>query len=118
MSEKFEAWGLVELMGHQRVAGRLTEQVIAGANLLRVDVPMFGANGEHDGAFRTVMYGPSAIYAVHVTGEQEAIQLANKGGTRPAYAWELERTPALTDQSRSRSTFGHYPDDEYDEEQP
>ena len=23
MSEKFEAWGIVELMGHQRVAGRL-----------------------------------------------------------------------------------------------
>lgn len=39
MSEKFEAWGIVELMGHQRVAGRLSEQPLGGGNLLRVDIP-------------------------------------------------------------------------------
>lgn len=85
---KFEAWGLVELMGHQRVAGRLSEQVIAGANLLRVDIP----DGE---SFRTVYYGPSAIYAVHVTDEAAARGIANNCEKRPAYAWELERQPRL-----------------------
>jgi hypothetical protein len=65
MAEKFEAWGIVELMGHQRAAGRLSEQNIGGANLLRVDVP----DGE---TFRTVFYGASAIYALHVTDEAAA----------------------------------------------
>lgn len=35
MAEKFEAWGIVELMGRQRVAGRISEQPLGGGNLLR-----------------------------------------------------------------------------------
>lgn len=83
MAEKFEAWGIVELMGHQRTAGRLSEQMVGGANLLRVDIP----EGEN---FRTVFYGPSAIYALHVTDEAAAKAAASQMGTRPTYAYELE----------------------------
>jgi hypothetical protein len=89
MSEKFEAWGIVELMGHQRIAGRISEQVIGGGNLLRVDVP----DGEEQ--FRTVFYGSSAIYALHVTDEAAARAACKGMGTRPAYAWELERLQKL-----------------------
>lgn len=104
--ERFEVWGLVELMGHQQVAGRITEEAIGGANLVRVDVPEFNEDGQHVGGyFRTVYYGASAIYALHVTGESEAIELAKRGGRRPSYAWRIEQTPALTDGARSRSTF-------------
>ena len=39
MADKFEQWGIVELMGHQRAAGRLSEESIGGANMLRVDMP-------------------------------------------------------------------------------
>lgn len=35
----FEAHAIVELMGHSRIAGRVSEQVIGGASMLRVDVP-------------------------------------------------------------------------------
>ena len=84
MSDKFEAWGICELMGHQRVAGRISEQVIGGGNLVRVDVP----DGE---GFRTVYYGSSAIYALHVTDEAAARAAAKTMGTQPAYAWELLR---------------------------
>lgn len=87
MAEKFEAWGLVELMGHQRVAGRLSEQPLGGGNLLRVDIP----NGE---TFRTAYYGASAIYAVHITDEAAARKLAGNSGTRPAYAYELSQAVA------------------------
>lgn len=76
MAEKFDQWGIVELMGHQRAAGRLTEEMIGGANMLRVDIP----NGE---AFRTAYYGSSAIYALHVTGEKEARAVAGNMGSRP-----------------------------------
>lgn len=98
MSEKFEAWGIVELMGHQRIAGRISEQAIGGGNLLRVDVP----DGEDQ--FRTVFYGSSAIYALHVTDEAAARAACKGMGTRPAYAWELERLqklPAATVHSSS-----------------
>jgi len=87
MAEKFEAWGLVELMGHQRVAGRLSEQPLGGGNLLRVDIP----NGD---TFRTAYYGASAIYAVHITDEAAARKLADNLGTRPPYAYELSQAVA------------------------
>ncbi len=35
----FETWAILELMGHRRLAGFVTEQEIGGANLLRIDVP-------------------------------------------------------------------------------
>lgn len=93
MSEKFEQWGVVEIMGHQRAAGRLTEEVVAGANLLRVDVPTDAHN------FRTVYYGAAAIYALHVTGEEAARKVAAVSGARPPFAYEIEaqapRSPLL-----------------------
>lgn len=84
MAEKLEGWGIVELMGHQRTSGRLSEQAIGGANLLRVDIP----EGE---TFRTVYYGASAIYALHITDEAAARAVAGQTNTRPMYAYELDR---------------------------
>lgn len=39
MEAKFDLWCIVELFGHNRIAGRCTEQNVAGVNMLRVDVP-------------------------------------------------------------------------------
>jgi hypothetical protein len=84
MSEKFEAWGIVELMGHQQAAGRLSEQSIGGGNLLRVDIPLDGET------FRTVFYGNSSIYALHVTDEATARAAAKTMGRKPPYAYAIE----------------------------
>lgn len=35
----FKEWAIVELMGHRRLGAFVSEQVIAGAPLLRIDVP-------------------------------------------------------------------------------
>lgn len=83
-SEKFEGWGIVELMGHQRTAGRLSERSIAGSNLLQVDIPQEGD------AFRTVFYGGSAIYALHPTDEPSARAMARAMSSRPVYEYELK----------------------------
>lgn len=80
MAEKFEQWGIVELMGRQQTAGRLSEETIGGAALLRVDSP----DGE---TFRTAYYGPSAIYALHITDERVARAAAASMGRRPPYAY-------------------------------
>jgi hypothetical protein len=81
---KFEGWGIVELMGHQRTAGRLSERSIAGSNLLQVDIPMDAES------FRTVFYGGSAIYALHPTDEQSARLMARAMSQRPVYQYELD----------------------------
>lgn len=88
-AESIEGWGIVELMGHQRTAGRLSERSIAGSNLLQVDVPL------NDTEFRTVFYGGSAIYALHPTDEKSARLMARSLGQRPVYQYELERQARL-----------------------
>jgi hypothetical protein len=105
MTEKFEAWGIVELMGHQRAAGRLSEQTVGGANLLRVDIP----DGEN---FRTVFYGSSAIYAVHITDETIARASAAAHCTRPTYAYEVSESLRKLSAPRSYTTMT---DDEVEE---
>ena len=35
----FEQWAIVEIFGHQRIAGKVTEQTIGGCSFVRVDVP-------------------------------------------------------------------------------
>ena len=39
MEEKFEIWAVVELMGHNKIAGRVTEHKFGNQSMLRVDVP-------------------------------------------------------------------------------
>lgn len=63
----FEEWGIVEVMGHQRFAGHLTEQTICGVSFLRVDVPAIGNRP----AF-SKMIGAGAIFAITPTTEEAA----------------------------------------------
>lgn len=63
--EKFDGYAVVELFGHQRIAGRVSEQVIAGQGFIRVDVPTIG---EMKGFTR--LFGPGAIYSIIPTDEE------------------------------------------------
>lgn len=85
--EPLDLWALVELMGRQRIVGRVSEQSIAGVPMLRVDVPGRDAKTKF-----TRFYGGSAIYAISPIGEKEAIAMAQNLDVEPVKAWEL---PAL-----------------------
>ena len=55
----FEQHCIVELFGRSKLAGRVTEQVIAGQGFIRVDVP---ATKRHPEFSR--FFGPSAVYSM------------------------------------------------------
>jgi hypothetical protein len=55
----FQEWCIVELFGHQKVAGLVSEQAIGGCSFIRVDVPA----SEHSPAM-TKFYGQGAIYCM------------------------------------------------------
>lgn len=76
--EKFEQWAIVELFGHQRIAGLVTEQILGGASFVRVDVP--ATNGRQG---FTKFYGPSAIYAMTVVDEETGRAAAECLSPRP-----------------------------------
>lgn len=93
-TEKFEAWAIVELFGHQRVAGRVSEQAIGGETFVRVDIPRVDEFAEV-GEFYTRLFGKGAIYAINITDEKAARLAATQYCARPTYAWELERAARL-----------------------
>jgi len=84
--EKFEAWGLLELMGRQRLAGRMTEQTIGGCHFIRIDVPAIDDVQEY-----TRFFTNGAIYSLTVTSEEVARKLAENLRARPVQAYELPR---------------------------
>lgn len=87
VSEKFDLWCIVELFGHTQIAGKCTEQNIAGTNMLRVDVPETAKQG----AF-TKFYGAGAIYAINPVTEPVAKVKAEALNVAPIQAWEIEET--------------------------
>lgn len=93
--QKFEQWAVIEIMGHNTIAGFVSEQAIAGVAMLRVDVPAVG-----DQAAFTKFYGGSAIYAITPTTEEIARKAAERLETRPVDPWKLPDSalrPALVD---------------------
>ena len=77
--EKFEQWCVVEIMGHKRFAGFVTEQAVGGASFVRIDVP---AVTMPDGrpllpAF-TKLFGAASIYCLSPCTEETARAFAQK----------------------------------------
>ena len=104
MTEKettFEGWAILELMGHRRLAGYVTETEIAGAGVLRLDVPD-GSEGEEGGVFATQFYAPSALYCLTPTTEEIARAVASRTRPAPVQRWEL---PAASDAEGPRVTY-------------
>lgn len=78
-------WAIVELMGHVRYGGRLSEEQHFGTTMGRVDVPDDG-----DG-FTTVFFGGSSVYRITPCSEDVARKVASFGRPRPVSRFELEQ---------------------------
>jgi len=83
----FAGWTILELLGHRRLAGWLTEAQIAGASFLRLDIP------SPDGpTTASQYYSPGSVYAITPTSEATARLVARTCQPAPVQRWEL---PAL-----------------------
>lgn len=91
-AEPFREWCILELMGHRRLAGLVTEQQLGGASFIRLDVP--GDNGSWKA---TQLYSPSSVYAITITTEELARKYALGNQPAPLTKWDL---PQETDRPR------------------
>lgn len=104
--DKFESWGVVDLFGHTRLAGLVSEANIGGQAFVRVDVPAV-----RDRPAFTRFFGSGAIYGISVVSEEVARAVAGSVGHRPVTAYEipdLRREDLLPD--GERDPFEDYPD--------
>lgn len=81
--QPFEQWAVVELMGHVRLAGRVTEENLFGTALGRVDVPT------SDTEFLTQFFSGSSVYRITPVSEEAARQVARSARPAPIYRLEL-----------------------------
>lgn len=112
-----ESWAILELMGHVRLAGRVSEEERFGAKMGRIDIP------RPDGTFVTQYFGGSSIYRMTPTTEEVARRVAQTCEPRPVHPWELPK--ALPDpgseivaaETADDDDDGEDPDEAFDEEE-
>ena len=102
-NENFNLWCIVELFGHNRIAGKCSEQNIAGNNFLRVDVPTTSKQSSF-----TCFLSASAIYAINPVTEEVARQIADNLQVQPVNVWDVGH---LVDQKLKALQAGDIPED-------
>lgn len=82
--DTFSTWAIVELFGHQQIAGEVNEYIIGSSTWIRVTVPAT----ENQEPFDRFL-NPSAIYAINPVDEEIAKMRANKLEVAPVSRWDL-----------------------------
>lgn len=86
-SDPFAMWAILELMGHRRLAGFVTEATIGGASFIRIDVP--DEDGESELGIVSQFYSPSAVYCITPTTKEIVMRMAARNRPAPVQPWEL-----------------------------
>lgn len=94
--EQLRAWTLVELFGHQRIVGHVSEQTFGTGVLFRVDVPHLTSSGMTIRPGFTRYFGLSAIYSITPISEEMVRELLPRIDGTPGEA------RALTSRSYNR----------------
>jgi hypothetical protein len=142
----FDSWAILELMGHVRMAGRVTEEERFGAKMGRIDVPtspvrtcnncdgsgdqappnpadlpcpICGGKGTLGGGFTTVYFTAASVYRMTPCTEDLARAVAARSQPEPVHRYEL---PAPKTE-RARTLYDPEGDDDrdrsyYDRDEP
>ena len=104
-TESIEGFAIVELMGHQTIAGHVMTAVLGSTVMLRVDVPARGKQG----AF-TRYYGMSAIYSLTLVSEEVALAALDELQPRPVTVFIPRLLPETA--RGSHEVYDDHPDDD------
>lgn len=78
-------WAIVELMGHVRLAGRLSEEEKFGAKMGRLDIPT------NDGQFVSQFFGGGSVYRITFVTEEVARHVAKTTQSTPVSPWDFPK---------------------------
>lgn len=83
----FEGWAVIEVLGHRRLAGYVTDVAMFGTAMCRIDIP-----GEDGATLGTQYYSGNSLFSVTPCSEEVARAVAKQNQPRPVQTWEM---PAL-----------------------
>ncbi|HZZ80967.1 MAG TPA: hypothetical protein VFE62_20870 [Gemmataceae bacterium] len=141
MSESIATWAIVELMGHVKLAGRLTEEEKFGGKLGRLDIPTTkkctcpnaaresveaptvpcemcqGSGIVQD--FITQYFGGGSVYRISVVSEDVARHVSRQTARAPVSPWDFPKAAlpapkAREDTSKAREDTSLFEDDDDD----
>lgn len=107
---KTEVWAIVDLFGHTRVAGRISDHVIGGETFIRIDIPAIGDQAEF-----TELYGKGAIYSIKFVAEELARGVAQHLKRQPISMYDLPEE--MRQRLRALPAPVHRDEDDFDDEQ-
>lgn len=87
----FEGWAVIELFGHNQIAGYVTDTPQFGTSMMRVDVPEVGDNPGY-----TKFFGGGAIYGITPTTKEIARIAAQRLDVRPVSEWTVPNSLRLS----------------------
>ena len=83
--KKFELFAVVELFGHTRMSGTVTDSTIGGASFIRIDVPETTKQPSF-----TRFVNPSAVYAINPVTKEVMEQMAESITSKPIESWDIK----------------------------
>jgi len=123
--QDYEGWTILEIKGHRKIAGWVSEVEIAGFKMLRIDVPGPGmrilaaapSEAKPVGPWQvTQWYNGSSVHCMTATTADVAIRFAVNSSPDPVTRWELkEPTPALPEPYAGHAGYSRYDDDHDDD---
>lgn len=104
-------WAIVELMGHVRLGGRITEEEKFGTKLGRLDIP------NPEGGFVTQYFGGGSVYRITIVSEEAARAVAVRT-PEPVSPWEMPKQLAAVPKGRKYDDEERSGLDTEDEDRP
>lgn len=92
--EKFDEWAVVEIMGHKKYAGHVTEHAMGGASFVRIDVPEITLQDGQKLAAFTKLFGAGSVYCISPCTEETAKAFAARLMAESFSRFEAPRLPA------------------------
>mgnify|MGYP000895465297 FL=1 len=85
-TEKIELFAIVELFGHQKISGKVTEQAFGSSTFVRIDVP----ETKFQPAFSRLV-NPAAVYAINPVTEDVMKIMAENIQQKPIESWDIRK---------------------------
>lgn len=112
--EPITFWAVVEVMGHRKYAGMLSEEELGGDTFIRIDVP-----ASDDSESFSKLFGKGAIYCITPTTEEATRALIKQIQPQPLHIY----APHIVSKSRmlelqkslNRAEFEEECEDHYEE---
>lgn len=84
MQEPLDTWAIVEVMGHRKYAGRVTEHQIGGSSFVRAEVPVTSSQP----AF-SKLFGIGSIYCITPIKQDLAMMVVENERVQPLSEYDL-----------------------------